>query len=284
MEFVKDVKEYYKGLDAMSDPRTRKWPFVSSIASPLFACLLYLFIVNVGPHLMEKRQPFEIRKLMVIYNLGATLLNLYCTTHLFVGSWKAGYKYICQRVIVSTEPTHLMIAEVIWWFYISKYLEMLDTVFFIMRKKTNQISFLHVYHHTSVVIIWWIGIKWVPGGSSFYCAAVNSFVHVVMYTYYGLSMFPSLHRYLWWKRYLTQFQLLQFGSLFIQAILALRQDCGFPRWMCYALLGYMTSMIFLFGNFYLQTYLKGMKKHDKDVNGNVHSVNGKLEGKPKKDQ
>jgi elongation of very long chain fatty acids protein 2 len=44
--------------------------------------------------------------------------------------------------------------------------------------------------------------------SAFYSSMVNSFVHVVMYTYYGLSVFPSIRSYLWWKRYLTQLQLV----------------------------------------------------------------------------
>ena len=38
---------------------------------------------------------------------------------------------------------------------------------------------------------------------------INSFIHIVMYTYYGLSVFPSLRKYLWWKRYLTQLQLVR---------------------------------------------------------------------------
>lgn len=29
-----------------------------------------------------------------------------------------------------------------------------------------------------------------------------------MYSYYGLSVFPSMHKYLWWKKYLTQAQLV----------------------------------------------------------------------------
>ena len=36
---------------------------------------------------------------------------------------------------------------------------------FILRKKDNQISFLHVYHHSSVLMLWWIGAKWIAGGS-----------------------------------------------------------------------------------------------------------------------
>ena len=37
-------------------------------------------------------------------------------------------------------------------------------MFFLLRKKNNQVSFLHVYHHTTMVCLWWIGIKWVAGG------------------------------------------------------------------------------------------------------------------------
>lgn len=58
----------------------------------------------------------------------------------------------------------LQIASALWWYYISKGVEFLDTVFFILRKKFNQVSFLHVYHHCTMFILWWIGIKWVPGG------------------------------------------------------------------------------------------------------------------------
>ena len=44
--------------------------------------------------------------------------------------------------------------------------------------------------------------------SAFCSAMLNSFVHVVMYAYYGLSVFPALRSFLWWKRYLTQLQLV----------------------------------------------------------------------------
>ena len=61
-------------------------------------------------------------------------------------------------------PFFLQIAAALWWYFISKGIEYLDTVFFILRKKNNQVSFLHVYHHCTMFTLWWIGIKWVPGG------------------------------------------------------------------------------------------------------------------------
>jgi len=39
-------------------------------------------------------------------------------------------------------------ARAVWLYYIAKITELLDTVFFVLRKKQRQISFLHLYHHT----------------------------------------------------------------------------------------------------------------------------------------
>ena len=36
-------------------------------------------------------------------------------------------------------------------------------VFFVLRKKNNQISYLHLWHHTMMPICAWIGVKFLPG-------------------------------------------------------------------------------------------------------------------------
>lgn len=48
--------------------------------------------------------------------------------------------------------------------YIYLYMLPLLQVFFVLRKKNNQISFLHVYHHSTMPLLWWTGVKFVPGG------------------------------------------------------------------------------------------------------------------------
>ena len=68
--------------------------------------------------------------------------------------------YLCTFSFVFA----LQIAAALWWYYFSKLIEFLDTIFFVLRKKNNQISFLHVYHHATMFPIWWTGIKWVAGG------------------------------------------------------------------------------------------------------------------------
>ena len=45
--------------------------------------------------------------------------------------------------------------------------------------------------------------------TAFFGAMINSFTHVLMYTYYGLSALgPHMQKYLWWKKYLTRVQLV----------------------------------------------------------------------------
>ena len=44
---------------------------------------------------------------------------------------------------------------------------------------------------------------------AFFIALVNSFIHVVMYSYYALSSLgPHMQKYLWWKKYITKLQLV----------------------------------------------------------------------------
>jgi membrane protease subunit (stomatin/prohibitin family) len=36
-------------------------------------------------------------------------------------------------------------------------------VFFVLRNKLSQASYLHIYHHTGMVLLSWGGVKWLPG-------------------------------------------------------------------------------------------------------------------------
>jgi hypothetical protein len=57
-------------------------------------------------------------------------------------------------------------ANVLWFYSMTKVFDLIDTVVFVLRKKPNQITFLHVFHHISMVVNGWVGVKFVPGGQS----------------------------------------------------------------------------------------------------------------------
>ena len=87
---------------------------------------------------------------------------------------------------------------------------------FALRKKDGQITFLHVYHHSSVLTASWLGTRYAGGGNTYILGLLNSLVHTVMYAYYGLSAIgPHMQKYLWWKKYLTQMQMVNFFFIFI---------------------------------------------------------------------
>ncbi|CAC5381313.1 ELOVL4 [Mytilus coruscus] len=224
---------------------------------------------------MEKREPVKLGNYLFYYNIALVILNLHIFTQVFYYTTKAGYNYSCQKVVYTDDENELQIAKALWWFYFSKCVEMLDTIFFVLRKKNNQVSFLHVYHHASMFPLWWIGVKWVAGGQSFFGAMINSFIHVVMYGYYGLSALgPHMQKYLWWKRYLTMMQLTQFYIGMIYTLQSLYFDCDFPKWMQYAGFCYGATIIALFLNFYIQTYIRRparSKAAKKESNGKVKS-------------
>ena len=132
---------------------------------------------------------------------------------------------------------------------------MLDSVFFVLRKKTNQLTFLHIYHHSTMFCLWWIGVKYVAGGSSFLGAMFNCGVHVLMYLYYFLAACgPSVRKFLWWKKYLTMIQMAQFVFALIMGLNAIRVGCDFPMWMQYSANAYMVSFIVLFSRYYYHEY------------------------------
>ena len=150
------------------------------------------------------------------------------------------------------DPASMRIARALWWYYISKLVELADSLFIILRKKDQQqLSFLHIYHHATMFSLWWIGARYVAGGSSFLGAMFNCAVHVLMYSYYALAAIGGrIRKYLWWKKYLTVIQMLQFVTALVMGINAIRIGCDFPMWMQYACNAYMVSFLVLFSNFY----------------------------------
>lgn len=146
-------------------------------------------------------------------------------------------------------------------FLYSRILELIDTLWICLRKKNRQISFLHVFHHSFVLLMTWFYFRLAPGGSSAMFPIVNGMVHSVMYTYYILSTFHSIKPYLWWKRYVTTLQLIQFiilGAHF--SVAALTPGCRYPRILSLTGLAIAGMFFTLFIAFYKETYTRGQQR------------------------
>nr|CAD7450317.1 unnamed protein product [Timema bartmani] len=128
-------------------------------------------------------------------------------------------------------------------------------VFFVLRKKQNQVSFLHVYHHTVTALFSWGYLKFLPGEQGVIIGFLNSVVHVVMYSYYMMAaMGPSYHKYLWWKKYITWIQLTQFCLMLTYLLSLLAYDCKLPKGLTFFFVGNVTVFLYLFLDFYKKAY------------------------------
>lgn len=70
---------------------------------------------------------------------------------------------------------------------------------------------VHLIYNASVnnILFCFFVFHFVGGHSTFF-ALLNTFVHIVMYFYYMVSaMGPKYQKYIWWKKYLTSFQMVR---------------------------------------------------------------------------
>ncbi|XP_074036572.1 very long chain fatty acid elongase AAEL008004 [Leptinotarsa decemlineata] len=265
-EIVKVVVDRYQTvIDKISDPRTADWPLMQSPVPTLMMVLGYLYvIIFLGPRMMENRKPFKLREVLIIYNGAQVLYSLFMLYEHLMSGWFWDYSYKCQPVDYSHNSKALRMANLCWWYYISKLTEFADTLFFVLRKKDSQVSFLHLYHHSLTPVETWCLVKFLAGGHGTFSNLINNLVHVIMYSYYMIAaMGPEYQKYLWWKKYLTTIQLLQFTLVFIHSAQLLWLDCGYPKLIGGFLLLHSTIFFGLFTHFYYQTYKpkpKSLKK------------------------
>ncbi|XP_049954014.1 elongation of very long chain fatty acids protein AAEL008004 isoform X5 [Schistocerca serialis cubense] len=242
------IDDFQDLMDRQGDPRTSKWFLMSSPFPTAAICLTYVYIVKVlGPRLMENRKPFELKNLLIAYNFFQVIFS----------AW------------LFYEMVHAC-----WWYYFSKFTEFFDTFFFVLRKKNSHVSTLHVIHHGVMPMSVWFGVKFTPGGHSTFFGLVNTFVHIIMYTYYLLAaMGPQYQKYLWWKKYLTAFQMVQFVAIMVHAFQLLFIDCNYPKAFVWWIGMHAVMFYFLFSNFYNQAYKSKSRREGKSEPQNETKIN-----------
>uniref|UniRef100_H2V7N2 Elongation of very long chain fatty acids protein 1 n=1 Tax=Takifugu rubripes TaxID=31033 RepID=H2V7N2_TAKRU len=211
--------DIYDYLLAGIDPRLKGYPLMQSPIPMTSILLCYLFFVlYLGPRIMANRKPFKLQEAMIVYNFALVALSIFIVYEFLMSGWVTTYTWRCDAVDTSDSPEALRMVQVAWLFWFSKIIELIDTIFFVLRKKHGQITFLHIFHHSFMPWTWWWGVSYAPGGMGSFHAMVNSTVHIIMYFYYGLSAAgPRFQKFLWWKKYMTAIQLVQFVLVSLHA-------------------------------------------------------------------
>ncbi|KAK4293623.1 hypothetical protein Pmani_033693 [Petrolisthes manimaculis] len=279
------------------DARQNTWYLMKSPYPPLAVSMVYVACVTWwGPLYMRHRKPITgLRPVMMVYNAFQVVFSFWLFWGAGVAGWFTKYKWVCEPCDFSDDPMPVKMMVMGYWYMVSKYIDFIDTVFFVLNKKTEHISLLHVSHHALMPVGVWFGIRFQPGGHGTLMGFLNAFVHAVMYLYYLLAaMGPTLRPYLWWKKYLTSMQMAQFTIVFFHGITLAFVECEVPlhpcllRWLCVQAIMFFA----LFSDFYIKAYqMKGKaKKQLKDKaeslpngemrNGHANSISEGMMIKP----
>ncbi|CAB9521558.1 of very long chain fatty acids protein 6 [Seminavis robusta] len=153
---------------------------------PIVTTALYGLAIYAGQRYMADRPAWDWR-----YRLAAW--NLFLAVFSAVGFFRTApqllhnlWYYDFKTNMCTHGMTVLGFGPSAYWVYIfgwSKFFELIDTFFIVVRKKN--LMFLHWYHHVTVLICSWHTIVTQnPTGIIF--AVVNYGVHMLMYFYYFL--------------------------------------------------------------------------------------------------
>merc|ERR1712137_685391 len=158
------------------DPRVDNWFLMSSPFYTLGICACYIYFVkSLGPRLMRDREPMDLKKTIIAYNFVQVVASIYLIYKGLIHAWLWKYSLKCQPVDYSDDPDEVAVAHMCWWYFFCKLTEFLDTVFFVLRKKNDQITNLHVIHHSVMPAACWWGVKFTPGGHGTFFGMLNTF-------------------------------------------------------------------------------------------------------------
>ena len=243
-------------LESVSTWLTRYMPV------PVLCSGLYLALVFSGRSFMKDRAPLKLRRPLILWN---TVLSAFSITAMVIlGSplvrnmAKDGF----VSAVCNSDITHSpWLSFWAYLFVLSKFVEFGDTAFIVLRK--TPLSFLHWYHHITVLWYTWHGQATKNTGGHWF-AAVNALVHSVMYTYYVLKAsgfrIPSVV-----AKSITILQLAQFafGLVILMAgawAYANHYPCGMNGTHLVAGCIMYGSYFLLFLNFFYHRYIKTKKE------------------------
>ncbi|XP_065370199.1 very long chain fatty acid elongase 4 [Calliphora vicina] len=204
------------------------------LTSPLFTISVIasylLFVYQIGPRFMKNRPAFQLKQFMTIYNVLQVGACLYIVTAIWdLESWGIFDFNKCITYEVNTLNRAKFDTLTYFTFWL-KIAELCDTVVFVLRKKERQITYLHVFHHSSTITLVYLFLKYYRGNGALYPIYLNSWVHVIMYTYYFFANICSaevMKKFISIKKSITIIQMIQFCFILAHAAI-MWSNCQIP--------------------------------------------------------
>ncbi|XP_055921133.1 elongation of very long chain fatty acids protein 4-like [Eupeodes corollae] len=257
-------------FSATSEVRVNDRFGVSSYIPMLIIIVSYLLIVlKIGPSFMKNREPYQLKAFIIVYNIFQVFSCYYISYKAFNSTIPIFQFWKCIPIVPKTDWDRVFNHLGILTFWL-KASELSETVVFVLRKKQRQVSFLHLFHHTTMLFLTYQVIKYYKVNQAFFALVLNCNVHVIMYTYYLLAaILPSkiLSKVKLLKKFITMIQMIQFSFILIQVFTSLVTKCNVPKQVLISYMVIVSAFFYMFYDFYKKTYnakrrqsIEGLKK------------------------
>eukprot|EP00834_Sanchytrium_tribonematis_P004881 NODE_264_length_11354_cov_1.067170.p6 type:complete len:244 gc:universal NODE_264_length_11354_cov_1.067170:531-1262(+) len=190
---------------------SKHMPFMS-VEIPIIFLTLYCCISYWGTKRTTRFDHPFFKVAVNVYNASLVALSAFMVLTILIETTRLNYSWFNNGIDESKRA--LPLAKALSIFYLSKFPELLDTVIMAIKGNTRQISFLHVYHHTSIIIFWYCIMYSTPYSEAYFTAFQNSFIHTLMYSYYlmtSLKIGTYFTKKL--KKYMTQMQMVSISYI-----------------------------------------------------------------------
>jgi len=198
----------------------------------------------------------NIKGLMAVYNLTMSGWSFYMFYMYFTTVWSNWEAADWDMSLLLRDPELKLgqgIQATTLMFLWSKYIEYADTLWMILlgRLKMSPRCFLQVYHHFVTPLIVWSAC-YTPFTCNWLGPLTNTFVHVIMYFYYGVSHFIKSKSFRKLGNYIFFIQMTQFFTCMVNGIVVTYADSMSSRFWFFYLVGQYFIFFGLFIVFYMQ--------------------------------
>ena len=219
--------------------------FFNLTSFPIFVG--YLLILPLSRIWVRKVPKLNLKWTLVFYNLLCVAISIVCTV--------VGFKeFLSQGNFLELVEASGRLKQIFFLYWVSKILELMDTVFMVLKHSLHQMSFLHIFHHSTMILLADYTYSLSPWRPMSVVIFMNSFVHIWMYSYYAISVVKKVDSS--WKKTITHIQLIQF----VIGVCISIPGYFYYGHCIYSFL-YPVSMILLFGNFYYHAFVKRRATH-----------------------
>ncbi|NXO48943.1 ELOV6 protein, partial [Aramus guarauna] len=227
----------------------------------LFFGIAYLIVIFGIQHFMKERRAYNLRAPLTLWSFSLALFSAIAASRIwkqmaFILSTKGFKQSVCSQSFYVHPVSKLWV----YLFVLTKFLELGDTIFIVLRK--NKLIFLHWYHHSTAMILTCYSYKEMVAGSG-WVSAFNFSIHAIMYSYYTVRAagFQVPHYIRMVVTISQMVQMLAYVVMNVLLIFWMDDKVCHNTWTVFFLSSFVyISLLVLFCNFFLKTYLSSTQK------------------------